>query len=244
MRPGGWIPVQVGHVYRRPMHRGFRRTAVLAVVAIGSVACTTPEPAPSDTSAPATTSSAADLSQVFAKLRARSLVLPDLPPGAACGTSRLATHVPGIPAQAALQGTSATNPVYTVNEGIPRLMSPAQPETGASTTEPWGNATVLWLSDPSYRGPVLVRGQRLDGPQAVGFGRSVHPGLELRLPPGSWDESRSPLTAWGLPVHPPSGWRVAVAQTRVRVDGCYGYQVDGTSFSYDILFPVVFYKTW
>src|SRR5918995_2662971 len=40
----------------------------------------------------------------------------------------------------------------------------------------------LWISRPSYDGPVLVRGGRLDRPGALGFGEGDPPRESLRLP--------------------------------------------------------------
>jgi hypothetical protein len=129
--------------------------------------------------------------------------------------------------------------VWTVNEGIPRGLSFPKPTDGAFVGSPWRMASVLWLSVPTYHGPVLIRGRQLDGPHAIGFGTGARPQRELRLPPGAWDEASSPLTIWHFTVHPQPGWRIAISQTRVRSSGCYGYQVDGTSFSYAIIFAAV-----
>ena len=46
----------------------------------------------------------------------------------------------------------------------------------------------IWISAPEYRGPVLVRGRRIDARGTVGFGSALKPSSELRLPAGSWDE--------------------------------------------------------
>jgi hypothetical protein len=80
----------------------------------------------------------------------------------------------------------------------------------------WLGARVSWTAARSYSGPILIRGRQLAGPNAVGFGEGHVPYDELQLRAGA---SRS----W------PSF-------TRVRSKGCYGYQVDGTSFSEVIVF--------
>ena len=77
-----------------------------------------------------------------------------------------------------------------------------------------------------YRGPILIRGRRLDGPQQLGFNGSKTPQSELQIEPQetvSW-EGQQP------------GSRGVPSQVRVRAAGCYGVQVDGTNFSRAIIF--------
>jgi hypothetical protein len=89
----------------------------------------------------------------------------------------------------------------------------------------------LWASRPTYEGPVLVRGGRLDRPRRIGFGSGVKPRHELRLPAGSpWPSQ---------PLDVPSGWRAAKIATRIRDPGCYAFQVDGRGFSYVLTFAVL-----
>src|SRR5438309_2113835 len=49
----------------------------------------------------------------------------------------------------------------------------------------WGGQKVLWVAAPSYGGPVLIRGARIDGPGGVGFnlGGDGRPLAEMQLPP-------------------------------------------------------------
>ncbi len=89
----------------------------------------------------------------------------------------------------------------------------------------WRAGRVQWVAAPSYRGPVLIRGRRLDGTGAVGFGEGRVPDDELQL-----------LASGQQAPTPPGGGRAWLSFTRVRVPGCYGYQVDGTSFSRVIVF--------
>jgi len=86
---------------------------------------------------------------------------------------------------------------------------------------PWFGEKVFWYISPRYRGPVLIRGRRLDGPQALGFNGAKKPQRELQIAPlesVSW--AGQPKGSRGIP----SGVRVLTA-------GCYGFQIDGTSFS-------------
>ena len=80
----------------------------------------------------------------------------------------------------------------------------------------WSGQKVLWFLRPGYGDRVLVRGRRLDGPYRLRFGL-VGP----FLPP---DE----LRISGPGGHP--------STTRLRTGGCYGYQIDGPSYSRVIVF--------
>jgi hypothetical protein len=89
----------------------------------------------------------------------------------------------------------------------------------------------LWVSRPSYDGPVLVRGARLDRPGRIGFGWGARPRYELRLPASApWPSQ---------PTDIPPGWRAAKIPTRIRDPGCYALQVDGRGFSYVLPFAVL-----
>jgi hypothetical protein len=93
------------------------------------------------------------------------------------------------------------------------------PFTGSA----WQGAQVTWHSAPSYRGPVLIRGRQLGGAGVVGFGEGHVPYDQLQLLDPAQGTPRGPTRIW------PSF-------TRVHAPGCYAYQVDGTSFSYVIVF--------
>ena len=88
----------------------------------------------------------------------------------------------------------------------------------------WSGNKVLWVAR-RYRGPVLIRGRQLDGPNELRFGLSHVPGREMRL---SSVGGRSP-----------GGWQNRPSTTRLRVPGCYAWQVDGTTFSRVIVFRAV-----
>jgi hypothetical protein len=89
----------------------------------------------------------------------------------------------------------------------------------------WRAARVEWVAGSSYSGPILIRGRRLDGSGAVGFGEGKVPDDELQL-----------LQSGRQAPKPPGGGRAWLSFTRVRSTGCYAYQVDGTSFSRVIVF--------
>jgi hypothetical protein len=133
-----------------------------------------------------------------------------------------------------------------VTEANPLLWSRAAPGLGPGPVAPvllengtlryrprfrgsdWGAGKVLWVSAPEYDGPILIRGGRVDGTGGVGF-TAVNwaPLVELQLPPGPALNTDN------------RGWRGWPSATRVRAPGCYAYQVDGTDFSYVIVFRAV-----
>ena len=91
---------------------------------------------------------------------------------------------------------------------------------------PWFGDKVFWYVQPSYRGPVLIRGRRLDGPQIVRFNGKKLPPAELHIESGqtvSWQGA-------------PRGSRGVASSVRIIAPGCYGLQIDGTSFSRVVIF--------
>lgn len=81
----------------------------------------------------------------------------------------------------------------------------------------WFGQKVLWMIDPIYAGPVLVRGLQLDGPNELRFDRGLLPSRAIKIFPGGQRRNRPSFT-------------------RVRAPGCYAYQVDGLGFSKVIIF--------
>jgi len=107
--------------------------------------------------------------------------------------------------------------------GILNISFPAGTETPFYGSE-WSGAKVLWIVDPVYRGPLLIRGGRMDGSGQVRFENGSEPPSELWLP--------SPTA----PSSTTSGWRSFPSYTRLRSPGCYMYQVDGLTFTETIIF--------
>ena len=99
----------------------------------------------------------------------------------------------------------------------------------------------MWVSEPSYSGPVLVRGRMVHGSARVGFGSRMRPAWELRLPAGAWDEARGAVRVWDTRVRPPKNWgaytRVLAASGKAEL--CYFFQLDGRSFSQAVPFGVI-----
>jgi hypothetical protein len=91
-----------------------------------------------------------------------------------------------------------------------------------------GNAALsfktLWLARPSYAGPFLVRGRRLDQPGSVRFGERG----ERRF-----------LAVRGPTTNGRDGYREVPGETFVDTPGCYAWEVDSATTHYSIVFEVV-----
>ncbi len=116
-------------------------------------------------------------------------------------------------------------PIYAVGFGA----EGATEITEASRKGEWYPFKVLWLSDASYQGIALVRGDRLDALGRMRFtGRDQDMTASLRLTLDSW-------VAGGTPA----GWREWNSYVWVREPGCYAFRVDGEAFSETIVIKVV-----
>lgn len=148
----------------------------------------------------------------------RPLHFPKLAHGVACPVSQIDRRVAWKRAHIFGKSGIGRGPVYPglgFTGGV--LHATRDPQDGG----PWFGEKVLWYVLPSYRGPVLIRGRRLDGSQVMGFSGAKRPYRELQISPldsVSW--AGQPKGSRGIP----SGVRVLTA-------GCYGFQIDGTSFS-------------
>jgi hypothetical protein len=153
----------------------------------------------------------------------RPIAIPSIQPGAQCPVTAANGNIwsksaPGLgPGPVAPVGLGPTSTLrYGSFSGYP------------SHTQ-WGGQKVLWVAAGSYTGPILIRGMQVDGHHGVGFnvGGPQAPLVELQLPPGS----ASDVMGGGR-------WRGWPSYTRVQAPGCYAYQVDGTDFSYVLVFRV------
>ena len=94
---------------------------------------------------------------------------------------------------------------------------------------PWFATKVFWYVKPSYRGPAVLRGTRLDGPGSLRFNEPLtdRPQRELRI--RRFDEEFD--RQWR-----PPGARGRPSGVYIRSPGCYGVQIDGTRFSRSVVF--------
>jgi hypothetical protein len=181
----------------------------------------------------------------FAPLVQRAVRPPRLNPRKGCPdpSSPDATELPGVPAEAG-RGRA---PVYVVHQAIPRFLDFFSPSLFAEVDESrgWRGALALVVVDPTYRGPVLIRGGYVapladgeatsDKPR-LGFGKTARPSRALRLPSTLWRTDVTPRAVWGHRLNLLPRWRAVTAVVRTRREGCYFYQVDGLGFSHRFLF--------
>lgn len=164
----------------------------------------------------------------LARLR-RPLQLPTRAPGDPCPTAE------GRRVNPAFSDAHGAGPVYAVGLGVEGVLRYAAPQDGG----PWFIQKVLFVVSPDYRGPVLLRGRQLDGPDEVRFEQGADPAAELLLPDVSGLLGNRPPT-------PPSGasaaadWGTFPSSVRVRGPGCYAWQADGLDFSAVIVFEAVY----
>jgi hypothetical protein len=91
----------------------------------------------------------------------------------------------------------------------------------------WLEQKTPWAVERRYTGPMLVRGRRLDEPGPVRFAKAHGQHLsELRFAAGE----RNALD---------KRYRWLASAALFRSPGCYGFQVDGTSFSKVVVMRVV-----
>jgi len=151
----------------------------------------------------------------------RPLHLPTLAPGGRCPASKVAPQITGK--KYGVDGALGPGPVYPML-GRASLLTVFRPDGW----QVWAGQKVLWFVLPAYTGPVLIRGRRLDGSQLMRFDDGADPPAQIRLAPGE-------TVKWTGQVR---GSRGRPSYVRVRVPGCYGVQLDGTSFSTVVVFPV------
>jgi hypothetical protein len=148
----------------------------------------------------------------------RPLHLPKLTPGAACRVSRADPRVPWGRIHIFGGPGIGRGPVYPGLGAHSGLLYATRDQQYGSK---WFGEKVFWYVLPSYRGPVLIRGRRLDGPGRMGFNGGRLPNPELRI------RSDSSVSWAGQPA----GSRGLPSGVRILMPGCYGFQIDGTTFS-------------
>ena len=145
----------------------------------------------------------------------RALHLPTVS-GERCPASKLAGKRYGM------DGGLGRGPVYPILARPGLLAFVRADEWGRR----WAGQKVLWFVSPEYKGPVLIRGRRLDGPQWMRFDDGAR--AEIRIAPGE-------TVKWTGQV---LGSRGRPSYVRVRAVGCYGVQIDGMTFSRVVVFPI------
>jgi hypothetical protein len=196
-----------------------QQARAIVLVLVGLVGCVAGCQLPGTGAAPTPTLTPSPTATQSADWQAlhRPLRLPTVTPGASCPAAQ--EHVVSSDFGAAL-GDGPVYPAAPWSHGTYSI-------DGAGNRQGWYELKVAWVSRPEYTGPILIRGQQIDGPNALRFGVNEQELLpELELPAGSGGSN-------------PGGWGAWPSFTMPRVPGCYAYQVDGLSFSEVIVFQVV-----
>jgi hypothetical protein len=154
----------------------------------------------------------------------RPLHLPRLAPGAACPVSPVDPRIDWTRTNIFGGSGIGRGPVYPGLGGSGgHLDARADDQYGG----PWAGGKVFWYVAPRYRGRVLIRGRRLEGPQSLGFNGRAVPARELRI--------HNYSVSW---PGQPSGSRGIPSSVRVRSSGCYAVQIDGATFSRIVVLSV------
>jgi hypothetical protein len=159
----------------------------------------------------------------------RPLKVPSIASGTACPVSDAETRINFSDAYGVGRGIGP-GPVYPVHydPNGPEMSTvsvrfPPSPGSFAEGSE-WNGWKHVWVIRATYQGPVLIRGRQLDGASDVRFGGAIEPPTKHRLP-------ARPRQLAGV-------FRFERTFSRVRTPGCYAYQIDGTTFSYLVVFEV------
>lgn len=153
----------------------------------------------------------------FTALADRPMRLPHLAAGASCPQATLSRPSPDF-------GYGlGDGPVYAIG-GQDLRSAPSSVEK------------VLWAANPSYTGPIRIRGGQLDGAHNLLFESSSGnewrgaPAKVLQTPNGVFDlDSELDFQAPDNPTGAP--WRNWPSYTYVGSPGCYAWQIDGVSFT-------------
>jgi hypothetical protein len=194
-------------------HRTFVVLALVMLVA----GCAAPPASSGTASIPTTTDRVAPPladEATWAKLAAHPLRLPPATAGAPCPVT------PAVSINSFVGPLAGTGPVYVTGNRI--YYSPA----------PDGSifGKVAWIAQPSYKGPALIRGARIDAAEEVRFERGGAPRpSELRF---EYDTS---VRSAGSE----EGWRFLPSLVLISGRGCYAFQIDGLDWSTTVVMDAV-----
>jgi len=176
-----------------------------------------------DSSSPSANTAQQPTATTLAGLQQRPLHIEKLKAGELCPVLRPHSLSP------AFGPGLGDGPVYPLGfsrSGVLHFEYPP-PKNSTFAGSDWGGQKVLWVSNPKYDGPILIRGLQIDGSHQLRFGQGGATILrELAFPRHAADN-------WA------GGWRNFPSYTRLRAPGCYAYQVDGAGFSDIIVFSAV-----
>jgi hypothetical protein len=99
-------------------------------------------------------------------------------------------------------------------------------------SDPGHPQKVAWTADPSYTGPIRIRGGRIDGSgQLLLGGHNPWRGAPVKTVEGTDLYPELDFLETNTVANPPSPWRVWPSFTYIATSGCYAWQVDGIGFT-------------
>ena len=159
----------------------------------------------------------------------RPLRLPSVTAGDACPVSPIRR----VPA-----GAGSSGSFMALGSG-PLQLSGADRQSTVTMSAPegsWLDQKVIWVVDPTYDGPLLLRGRRIDGDGPLRFDRYLG---AVGYTGGAGDGERHPELAYvrdGLNADGDPTASSYPSGIHVSSPGCYAIQVDGAGFSQTLVF--------
>ena len=130
-----------------------------------------------------------------------------------------------FPGRADGRSRARSCPCFSHKRGTQHTERSAAP----SDVSGWYGVTTHWLVKPSYSGWVIVRAQQLDASAPVAALGEAGIGPVV-IPPGP-----TPNTF--------RGWRQQPSGTYVKGPGCFGFQIDGSTFQEHLILRAVLAPT-
>ena len=160
----------------------------------------------------------------------RPLHLPRLSPGGICPTS-VGREIDNGQFVGVALGDGPVRPLIARSGGD--LKHGVVPFSRSRGMSGWWVEKIDWFSYPRYRGPILIRGRRLDQAGQIAFGGE---------PPAGEPELVDPQLPPGPSANGTGGWREWPGGNLIPRLGCYAWQIDGTNFSSVIIFKAIRWK--
>jgi len=206
---------------RDPVNATVRIMAITACICLGS--CTSAGPEPKTSPSPAASDTASSLR--------RPLLLPEMGPGSGCPRTTGRQMTTGDAGGFAL-GNGPAFPIVAESRDRAGVFHFGEVRQNGE----WWPLKTLWVIDPSEDGPVLLRAARLWGGGEIALApeQGAERLEEIQTSTGTL-LARQVLLVRGPNVSA-SGWREFPGATYISRSGCYGFQVDGRTFSYSIVF--------
>ncbi len=224
-----FAPSRVFDVHRRARARRRHQLSAVTLAAVAVVGAGTVLETHHSPSYAALPGAGAAMPGIPASLY-RASHLPTVAAGSACPVSATQTFPAGEGFSEAYEGVG-DGPFALAGDGRVGVSFTVAPGD-AYYSSGWPGTKAIWRISGSYSGPVLVRGARLDGAGGVDFDRYLGAVGQDEAVDGT------PFPDLGYVASAGLGAMTYPGAIRVQAPGCYGLQIDGTSFSEVLTFFV------